>query len=102
MKNKNGFLELLYGWMGAPFVVGCWAMSFISYFWAIYIAFKETGIVSAFITFCLPVVGEIYWTIRLWNKYSFYNHFVLLNCCLVICVILGLTFINLSAKHAKQ
>lgn len=102
MKKENNTLELLFGWIGAPFVIGAWILGVVSYIWAIIFAFKVWGLIGSFITFCLPVIGQVYWAYRVWKEYSFDHRFVLITVGCFACTFISLIFVNLSGKYAKQ
>jgi len=102
MNKENSTLEILFGWIGTPFVLGAWLLGSVSYIWAVVIAFKAWGIIGSFITLCLPVIGQIYWTFRNWKLYSFDDRFVLVSVGCLICTFIAFIFVYLSGKYAKQ
>lgn len=102
MRKANNFLEILYGWLGTPFVIGYWALGGISYIWSVVIAAKEWGIIAALITFCMPILGQCFWTYKMWKINSFDNTFVMVSVGALLCYLISLVFVSISSKYASQ
>ena len=57
---------------GISLLAGC-----IIHFWTTIIAFAESGVAAAIISFMLPAISEIYWAFMMWNEIESYSYSVL-------------------------
>jgi hypothetical protein len=51
----------------------------IFHLWTTYIAFSEGGFLSGIFTMCFPVIGEIYWMIKMWGENDTYTTIAIIH-----------------------
>ena len=56
----------------------------ITHIWTVIIAFTESGILGGILTLMLPVVGEIYWMIKMFGVNDTYAYIALAHLILAI------------------
>ena len=71
-----------------------WILGLTIHVWTIVIAYRASGFFSAFLTFALPILGEVYWGIRIWRGTgSLMNDYTLaLGAYAVLLVACGIAF----------
>mgnify|MGYP000898957261 CR=1 FL=1 len=65
----------------------------VIFIWSIIVAYTMGGMLSAFLTLCLPVISQLYWMIRIWVLFGFLTPYVL------VCVVYLLSFAVFAAGN---
>lgn len=70
--------------------------------WTILIAWQASGFVAALISFCLPVLSQIYWFAITWRTLGFLNPYTITVLAIVGLYIVGGTVVVLTDRPDEQ
>lgn len=97
MSNLKGIGKGVGAGLGCLFYVIAGILGMAIHIWTIIIAYSFSGLMGAVITLCLPVIGQIYWFIRMWNYAgTFLNLYCLSIVGYVVFMALAIVFFGLS------
>lgn len=99
--RRNTFLANAFGWIGTPLIIAYWILGAIAYIWSIFIAFNHYGILGSIITLLFPVVGQVYWVIKLWGQDG-YSSFIAVCSLAFITYVASKIFIFASLNYERK
>jgi len=84
--------------IGAPLWILIQIGGILIHVWTIILAYAFSGLFAAAITFCMPVISELYWFVKIGSRYGF-NH----QYCIIIMGFIGVSiFVFLLASWGSK
>lgn len=92
--------EPLMKWISFIVVIAFFTLAETSYLWSIYIAHQDSGIMAAIATMVLPVFGQMFWTVVLWDLQNiFVRTSIAIFVLYILSVICVLTYTELKERQ---